>query len=103
MKPVGEPDAGNPHVRFDERGVETERWPNGPQPPRLSSTLPLSDEASGGQKRATLLVNANSIRRFCPPFCNGPHSVKPQLLHPLAGSSLLYGVGARPSVAKTST
>ena len=21
---VGEPDAGNPHVRFDERGVETE-------------------------------------------------------------------------------
>jgi hypothetical protein len=24
MKPVGEPDAGNPHVRFDERGEETE-------------------------------------------------------------------------------
>ncbi len=24
MKPVGEPDAGNLHVRFDERGVETE-------------------------------------------------------------------------------
>ena len=23
-KPVGEPDAGNLHVRFDERGVETE-------------------------------------------------------------------------------
>ena len=23
MKPVGEPDAGNPHVRFDERGEET--------------------------------------------------------------------------------
>jgi hypothetical protein len=23
MKPVGEPDAGNPHVRFDERGGET--------------------------------------------------------------------------------
>jgi hypothetical protein len=22
MKPVGEPDAGNPHVRFDERGAE---------------------------------------------------------------------------------
>jgi hypothetical protein len=22
-KPVGEPDAGNPHVRFDERGEET--------------------------------------------------------------------------------
>ena len=27
MKPVGEPDAGNPHVRFDERGGETECWP----------------------------------------------------------------------------
>src|SRR6266403_377132 len=24
-KPVGEPDSGNPHVRFDERGWETER------------------------------------------------------------------------------
>jgi hypothetical protein len=25
VKPVGEPDAGNRHVRFDERGWETER------------------------------------------------------------------------------
>jgi hypothetical protein len=25
MKPVGKPAAGNPHVRFDERGGETER------------------------------------------------------------------------------
>jgi hypothetical protein len=25
VKPVGEPDAGNPHVRFDERGWETGR------------------------------------------------------------------------------
>src|SRR4029450_13021467 len=30
MKPVGEPDAGNLHVRFDERGGETERWPMAP-------------------------------------------------------------------------
>ncbi len=29
MKPVGEPDAGNLHVRFDERGRETERLPYG--------------------------------------------------------------------------
>ena len=37
MKPVGEPDAGNPHVRFDERGWETERCinPNRARP-RLS-------------------------------------------------------------------
>ncbi len=26
VKPVGEPDAGNPHVRFDEWGGETEQW-----------------------------------------------------------------------------
>jgi hypothetical protein len=25
VKPVGKPDAGNRHVRFDERGEETER------------------------------------------------------------------------------
>ena len=25
MKPVGKPDAANPHVRFDERGRETEQ------------------------------------------------------------------------------
>src|SRR6202011_3110689 len=25
VKPVGEPDAGNPHIRFDERGWETGR------------------------------------------------------------------------------
>ena len=31
MKPAGEPDAGNPHVRFDERGRET-----GPTRPRAS-------------------------------------------------------------------
>ena len=34
MNQVGEPDAGNPHVRFDERGLETE-----PKQPRQSSTL----------------------------------------------------------------
>jgi RNA-directed DNA polymerase len=37
MKPVGKPDAGHPHVRFDERGRETE-LAYGLQP-RLSSTL----------------------------------------------------------------
>ena len=28
VNPVGEPDAGNPHVRFDERGWETGRRPS---------------------------------------------------------------------------
>ena len=37
VKPVGEPDAGNPHVRFDERGGETDCTLAAP---RLSSTLP---------------------------------------------------------------
>ena len=35
MNPVGKPDAGKPHVRFDERGRET--WPCWPTRP--SSTL----------------------------------------------------------------
>jgi hypothetical protein len=36
-KPVGEPDAGNPHVRFDERGWETERCRMAP------ATAPILD------------------------------------------------------------
>jgi hypothetical protein len=35
MKPVGKPDARNPHVRFDERGRETSSLLQ----PRPSSTL----------------------------------------------------------------
>src|ERR1700751_4773403 len=38
LKPVGKPDAGNPHVRFDERGEETGRLQS-LKPPRPSSTL----------------------------------------------------------------
>jgi transposase len=37
MKPVGKPDAGNPHVRFDERGGETE-LPQAATAPLLDST-----------------------------------------------------------------
>ena len=37
MKPVGKPDAGNPHVRFDERGGETE-LPQAVTAPLLDST-----------------------------------------------------------------
>ncbi len=54
VKPVGEPDAAKPHVRFDERGVETEQGEvrealttervgqqlGSPKPPRHTSTLP---------------------------------------------------------------
>ena len=38
MKPVGKPDAGNPHVRFDERGRETE-----PLAKSLNATAPFLD------------------------------------------------------------
>src|SRR5262245_22667834 len=30
VKPIGKPSAGNRHARFDERGWETERWPQAP-------------------------------------------------------------------------
>jgi hypothetical protein len=38
MQPVGKPDAGNPHVRFDERGGETGCF---------RDTAPLLDSAGG--------------------------------------------------------
>ena len=53
---VGEPDAGNPHVRFDERGVETEhggilghRQPKGPVNTQghTYTTAPLLDSTLG--------------------------------------------------------
>ena len=46
MKPVGKPDAGNPHVRFDERGGETEP-PQAVTAPLLDSTRDDSEEALG--------------------------------------------------------
>ena len=42
MNPVGEPDAGNLHVRFDERGGETERLAK-PQ-----ATAPLLNSTHAG-------------------------------------------------------
>ena len=38
MKPAGKPDAGNPHVRFDERGWETGRCSPSVPAPTLDST-----------------------------------------------------------------
>src|SRR5262249_27007750 len=37
VKPAGKPDAGNRHVRFDERGWETGRWPT------AQATAPILD------------------------------------------------------------
>src|SRR6476469_5017506 len=49
MKPVGKPDAGNPHVRFDERGRETECC-------RMAqATAPVLDSTPLTLKRANYL------------------------------------------------
>ncbi len=55
VKPVGEPDAGNPHVRFDERGGETgprqagmrrRRESAGHRHRKPTATAPLLDSTS---------------------------------------------------------
>ena len=67
---IGEPDAANLHVRFDERGAETERWSGlrhrhvakaaghttAPDliPPRRPSTLPRQPRANSGDRLVTL-------------------------------------------------
>jgi hypothetical protein len=46
MNPVGKPDAGNRHVRFDERGEETERC-------RMAqATAPLLDSTRSSELRS---------------------------------------------------
>ena len=59
MKPVGKPDAGNPHVRFDERGGETERF--GDTAPLLDSTAKWSLSA-GTDCASRLRLNARAVR-----------------------------------------
>src|SRR3984893_17697613 len=49
MKPVGKPDAGNPHVRFDERGGETERLPKGSSHRALPRLYPRLDLCTKGR------------------------------------------------------
>jgi hypothetical protein len=44
VKPVGKPDAGKPHVLFDERGRETERCRHG----RRHRALPRLYHGAGG-------------------------------------------------------
>ena len=62
VRPVGKPDAGNQHVRFDERGRETERAPwSTATAPVLDSTktmcpadVTLSVASNGGDQCTTL-------------------------------------------------
>ena len=88
MKPVGEPDAGNPHVRFDERGGETDCTVAAP---RLSSTLPgtglISIRRPGPGGSAAEFPYGLAEGRH-PQLCVGTGSVARYFLH------LLQGLGA---------
>ena len=57
MNLLREPDAGDPHVRFDEREVETERFAS----PRHLSTPPFS--APNGSARDKALLAPWPVRR----------------------------------------
>ena len=54
MKPVGKPDAGNPHVRFDERGGETDRSRD--TAPLLDSTVNSVPSGASPKGAITLWV-----------------------------------------------
>ncbi len=77
-KPVGKPDAGNPHVRFDERGGETNRR----AAPRLSSTLPC--------------VEILALR------CRGPMLAHPVPGPPRVRRAVLVAATSRPPVVTDS-
>jgi transposase len=63
MKPVGKPDAGKLHVRFDERGGETER---AKAPPRLSSTLLKRGKTDAADAEAVCEAVTRPTMRFVP-------------------------------------
>jgi hypothetical protein len=64
MNPIGEPDAGNRHVRFDERGWETGDWQSLKHRahPRLYRWEPFSHVFRGGAlDRSDQLIGANPL------------------------------------------
>jgi len=99
VKPVGEPDAGNPHVRFDERGWETGRCRMAPATaPILDSTeaavrqCPRNGRYRGqnghwmdGAKRPSLTHSCQSTVNFVVVH-NEPHDVVACGRRPLGGS-----------------
>jgi hypothetical protein len=59
VKPVGEPDAENPHVRFDERGWETERC-------RMAqATAPILDSTSSSNRCNAPIRELSEAQRTC--------------------------------------
>src|SRR5450756_2943769 len=78
MQPVGKPDAGNRHVRFDERGWETGRLYQRAPAPILDSTCePVSQNSAKAKRRLesrrgtqecvryTLFANISCFLRKC--------------------------------------
>ena len=63
-KPVGKPDAGKLHVRFDERGEETERATSAS--PRLSSTLLKRGKTDAADAEAISEAVTRKTMRFVP-------------------------------------
>ena len=56
VKPVGEPDAGDRHVRFDERGWETERC-------RMAqATAPILDSTNSDMRQPHVWASPQSLR-----------------------------------------
>jgi hypothetical protein len=89
VKPVGEPDAGDRHVRFDERGWETERCRT------AQATAPILDSTECDIARSRMDVR----------FSNRPFGVKRfQAIHHSSvdvahGLALLFGLGTKgPSI-----
>jgi hypothetical protein len=59
VKPVGEPDAGDRHVRFDERGWETERC-------RMAqATAPVLDSTEAADRRSVTSRQILRVERTC--------------------------------------
>ena len=96
VKPVGEPDAGNPHVRFDERGGETDCSLAAPRP-SSNSTVESIVQPHGGHGRTAHRPHADK----CPTHrtCVGIEPSMPIILtaNALAGRDHL--VGASPTRA----
>jgi hypothetical protein len=70
VKPVGEPDAGDRHVRFDERGWETGRWPLAPSyraHPRLypNGHAEVTPQCPLRGYERTLLGPAPGVKSLC--------------------------------------
>jgi hypothetical protein len=97
MKSVGKPDAGNPHVRFDERGWETGRRSASVPAPNLDSTC----ESGGEDFCHRLLSVAGEIDRvvlLAHGACGPPEKLKARKLFIVSRDDL--GPGDKPRLPK---